>query len=94
MTSSSRSTSSPPTASATAAAAGSLSTWQEPDALVCEVRDAGTISWPLVGRERPLPERIGGRGVWIVNQLCDLVQIRGLAEENVVRVRMGFKSRG
>jgi anti-sigma regulatory factor (Ser/Thr protein kinase) len=68
---------------------GTLFTWREPDALVCEVRDAGTISWPLVGRERPLPERIGGRGVWIVNQLCDLVQIRGLPEGNVVRVRMG-----
>jgi anti-sigma regulatory factor (Ser/Thr protein kinase) len=69
---------------------GTLNIWRDPDALVCEVRDAGTISWPLVGRERPLPERLGGRGVWIVNQLCDLVQIRGLPEGNVVRVRMGL----
>ena len=69
---------------------GTLTIWRDPDALLCEVRDAGTISWPLVGRERPLPERLGGRGVWIVNQLCDLVQIRGLPEGNVVRVRMGL----
>ena len=69
---------------------GTLALWREPDAFLCEVRDAGTISWPLVGRERPLPERLNGRGVWIVNQLCDLVQIRGLPEGNVVRVRMGL----
>ncbi|HSO96309.1 MAG TPA: hypothetical protein VLV81_09740 [Acidimicrobiia bacterium] len=33
---------------------------------------------PLVGRERPGTEQLSGRGLWVANQLCDLVQIRTL----------------
>ena len=27
---------------------------------------------PLVGRRRPTPDQLGGRGMWLVNQLCEL----------------------
>jgi MEDS: MEthanogen/methylotroph, DcmR Sensory domain len=43
--------------------------------LVVEVGTAGCISDPLVGRELPA-DPAGGRGLWIVNQLCDLVETR------------------
>ena len=54
----------------------------------CEVRDAGRIENPMVGRERPPPERDGGRGLWMVNQLCDLVQLRSFPDGATVRVHM------
>jgi anti-sigma regulatory factor (Ser/Thr protein kinase) len=68
--------------------AGVVRAWTDGDALVCEVRDRGRIDRPLTGRERPRPERVGGRGLWMVNHLCDLVQIRSGPAENVIRVRM------
>jgi anti-sigma regulatory factor (Ser/Thr protein kinase) len=65
---------------------GLLRCWREADTLLCEVHDAGQIEAPLVGRSRPTPEARCGRGVWLVNQLCDLVQIRSAAAGTVVRV--------
>jgi anti-sigma regulatory factor (Ser/Thr protein kinase) len=64
---------------------GTLRTWREPDALVYEVRDAGHIEDLLVGRRAPRPSDEGGRGVWMANQLCDLVQVRSGATGTVVR---------
>jgi anti-sigma regulatory factor (Ser/Thr protein kinase) len=67
---------------------GVLRLWHEPGALICEVRDSGRIDDPLVGRRRPRTGQIGGYGLWLANQLCDLVQIRSLPEGNVVRLHM------
>ena len=66
--------------------AGVLRYWRERELLVCEVEDGGRIEDPLVGRVRPEPEAFGGRGVWLVNQLCDLVQVRSGIAGSVVRV--------
>ena len=68
--------------------AGTLRFWREADVLLCEVHDRGRFQSPLVGRTRPSPEAQSGRGVWLVNQLCDLVQIRSGPAGNVVRVHM------
>jgi len=65
---------------------GTLLLWREHDTLMCEVRDAGHIQGPLLGRARPRPEAQSGRGLWLVNQLCDLVQIRSAATGSAVRV--------
>jgi anti-sigma regulatory factor (Ser/Thr protein kinase) len=67
---------------------GTLRIWRDDAALVCEVRDAGRFEDPLAGRERPSVDRDGGRGLWMVNQLCDLVQLRTLASGAVVRVHV------
>jgi anti-sigma regulatory factor (Ser/Thr protein kinase) len=67
---------------------GTLAIWREADALVCEVRDRGFIEDPLVGRLPPPVEQHGGRGLWLVNHLCDLVQIRSAPGGTVVRVHM------
>jgi len=67
---------------------GTLRVWLEPGVLVCEVRDRGLICDPLVGRTPPPVDQYGGRGLWLVNQLCDLVQIRSSPDDTVVRVRM------
>lgn len=65
---------------------GTLRIWHERDAFVCEVRDRGFIRDPLVGRLAPPVDQHGGRGLWLVNQLCDLVQIRSAPSGTVVRV--------
>jgi anti-sigma regulatory factor (Ser/Thr protein kinase) len=67
---------------------GTLRVWREPGALACEVRDRGRIDQPLVGRERPAGTRPDGRGLWLANQLCDLVQIRCFPTGSVVRLHM------
>ena len=65
---------------------GVLRLWRDENRVVCEVADHGHIDLPLVGRQRPEPDRIGGRGLWMANQLCDLVQIRTTSDRNVVRL--------
>jgi anti-sigma regulatory factor (Ser/Thr protein kinase) len=67
---------------------GCLRAWVDHGNVVLEVRDAGLIGEPLVGRRRPTPGQEGGFGVWLVHQLCDLVQIRTFADGSVVRVHM------
>jgi anti-sigma regulatory factor (Ser/Thr protein kinase) len=68
---------------------GSLLVWMEGDTLLCEVRDGGCIADPLAGRTRPTPEQLAGRGLWLVNNLCDLVQIRSSPDAGTaVRVHM------
>jgi anti-sigma regulatory factor (Ser/Thr protein kinase) len=67
---------------------GVLRGWTDGDMAVCEVSDGGRIDRPLVGRERPDVTGAGGRGLWLANQLCDLVQIRTFPAGNVVRVHM------
>ncbi len=71
---------------------GSVELWSGGDSVVCEVRDSGRIFDPLVGRQRPTPTQPRGRGLWIVNQLCDLVQIRSEAEGTTVRIRMAVNA--
>lgn len=67
---------------------GLLRVWTEQGSLICEIRDRGRIDRPLLGRERPGLGQDGGLGVWLANQLCDLVQIRTFPEGSVVRLHM------
>lgn len=65
---------------------GVLRAWTEPDALVVEVSDRGVIEDPLVGRDLLDELSEDGRGIWMANQLCDLVQVRSGAAGTVVRL--------
>lgn len=67
---------------------GTLRLWREGESLVSEVEDGGRIEEPLVGRLRPGIAQEGGRGLWIANQLCDLVQIRSGARGTTVRLHV------
>ena len=86
------STSWPPTRCDTAAATVSCARWEEDGTFLFEVRDGGRIDDPLAGRERPSDVRGGGRGLWLVNHLCDLVQVRSSQAGNVVRLHMSLGS--
>jgi anti-sigma regulatory factor (Ser/Thr protein kinase) len=67
---------------------GRVRMWRDGEALICEVRDSGSISEPLAGRLPPPPEQGGGYGLWLVTQVCDLVQLRTFATGSVVRMHM------
>ena len=66
--------------------AGALMLWcDDRGAVVSEVRDHGHITDPLVGRYPPGPN-LEVNGLWLVNQLCDLVQIRSGPDGTCVRL--------
>jgi anti-sigma regulatory factor (Ser/Thr protein kinase) len=65
---------------------GSLRIWEEPGVLLCELHDSGRIADPLVGRRAPGAGGENGRGLWIANQLCDLVQVRSTDAGSTVRL--------
>lgn len=67
---------------------GTVRVWTEPGEFLGEVSDDGRFESPLVGRTRPTPVQLYGRGLWLVNQVCDLVQIRSSDRGSVVRVHM------
>jgi anti-sigma regulatory factor (Ser/Thr protein kinase) len=64
---------------------GQMRIWSEDRSIVADVSDAGVITEQLVGRIRPELDRSDGRGLWIANHFCDLVQIRSSAAGTTVR---------
>ncbi|HMI82092.1 MAG TPA: sensor histidine kinase [Solirubrobacterales bacterium] len=72
---------------------GTLRLWRENGDLLAEVEDRGRIEEPLVGRLRPGIAQEGGRGLWLANRLCDLVQIRSGAAGTVVRLHVSTGER-
>ena len=67
---------------------GELRLWSTAAGVLCEVRDCGHIADPLVGRRPPRPERRDGRGLWVVGQLSEDVEICSSPGRTVVRARV------
>jgi anti-sigma regulatory factor (Ser/Thr protein kinase) len=67
---------------------GRLRLWRDNGSLICELTDHGHLNDPLAGRERPAGDGVDGYGLWMANQLCDLVQLRALSPGTVVRLHM------
>ena len=67
---------------------GSLRAWFDAGCAVCEIRDGGFIAQPLAGREPPRAGNAGGYGLWLANQVCDLVQVRSSPEGTAVRLHV------
>jgi anti-sigma regulatory factor (Ser/Thr protein kinase) len=65
---------------------GTVAMWLERGAAVVQFTDRGTVRDPLTGRLCPPLDAVGGRGLYLVNQLCDLVQVRSSERGTTVRV--------
>ncbi|GAA3135287.1 anti-sigma regulatory factor (Ser/Thr protein kinase) [Kribbella aluminosa] len=65
---------------------GTLAVWIADGALICDITDHGRIDALLVGRVLPPLDGLGGRGVWLANQLCDLAQLRSGDDWTQVRL--------
>ena len=67
---------------------GSLKIWYDTEEIVCQIQDEGTITDPLAGRRQPSLEAMGGHGLWIVNQVCDEVEMRSDETGTTIRLHM------
>ena len=67
---------------------GTVHIWDADGELLCQVHDGGHISDPLAGRRRPVPDAGRGHGLWVVNQLCDLVELRTGGTGTTIRLHM------
>jgi anti-sigma regulatory factor (Ser/Thr protein kinase) len=72
--------------------AGTLTIWRQPGEVVCEIQDEGTIADPLAGQRRPGPDATGGHGLWLVHQVCDLVELRSDLNGTTIRMHMGIQT--
>ncbi|HEY6478859.1 MAG TPA: sensor histidine kinase [Streptosporangiaceae bacterium] len=69
-------------------APGTLDVWRAGDEIICQVTDTGEISDPLVGRRRPAADSFRHGGLWVVNQVCDLVELRSGPDGTTVRMHV------
>jgi anti-sigma regulatory factor (Ser/Thr protein kinase) len=68
---------------------GTLTTWVTDDEIICQVQDRGQITDPQAGMAQPAPDAPGGgRGLWVVFQVCDHVEISTGQAGTTVRVHM------
>jgi anti-sigma regulatory factor (Ser/Thr protein kinase) len=72
---------------------GTLTIWQDAGEIICEIHDEGVITDPLVGRRRPPPDALGGHGLWLVHQVCDLVELRSDSTGTTIRMHMSIPVR-
>jgi anti-sigma regulatory factor (Ser/Thr protein kinase) len=64
---------------------GILQVWLTGGCLTSEIRDRGVLdSRPTATDQRPPPDQTSGRGLWLVHQLCDLVQTRSSPSEGTL----------
>jgi anti-sigma regulatory factor (Ser/Thr protein kinase) len=68
---------------------GLLSIWVEDRYVVCQIADGGHIQDPLAGRVPPSHTDVaGGRGLLLVNQLCDLVRVHTRPGATTIRIHV------
>jgi anti-sigma regulatory factor (Ser/Thr protein kinase) len=69
-------------------AGGTLWIWTADNELICQVEDSGYVADPLAGRRQPTAEADGGHGLWLVHQVCDLVELRSEPGQTLIRLHL------
>jgi anti-sigma regulatory factor (Ser/Thr protein kinase) len=67
---------------------GATRVWVENRHVVCEITDSGHITDPLAGRYAPPLTSEAGRGLLVINYLCDLVRIYSIPGHTTIRMYM------
>ena len=73
---------------------GSLKIWYDTREIVCQVHDEGVITDPLAGRREPSLDALGGHGLWIVNHVCDQVEIQSGETGTTILLHMNLPQAG
>ena len=60
--------------------------WRADGRVVSEVATTTRVDDPYAGRRRPPTDALDGRGLWLINQLCDLVELR--CDDDGMRLRL------
>ncbi len=68
---------------------GVLQVWHDEAEILCQVHDQGWIANPLAGRVKRPPDG-RGHGLFLVNQVCDLVEMRTGQGSTTVRMHMSL----
>jgi anti-sigma regulatory factor (Ser/Thr protein kinase) len=74
-------------------AGGTIRVWHTATELICQLDDTGYIADPLAGRRPPDHNHPGGQGLWLVNQVCDLVELRSGPAGTTIRLHMTTPAR-
>jgi anti-sigma regulatory factor (Ser/Thr protein kinase) len=69
------------------AGGGELHIWHTGEEILCQFHDTGRITDPMAGRIRHGPDD-RGHGLWLVNQVCDLVELRSGEDGTTVLIHM------
>ncbi len=69
---------------------GSLKIWYNAKEIICQVHDEGVITDPLAGHRQPSLDAQGGHGLWIVNQVCDQVELQSDETGTTIRLHMNL----
>jgi anti-sigma regulatory factor (Ser/Thr protein kinase) len=62
--------------------------WSDDGTVVSEVNSVASLSDNLAGRRRPPLDATDGRGLWLINQVCDLVELRSGEDGTTVRMHV------
>ena len=68
---------------------GTVHIWHTEQEILCQIQDQGWITDPLAGRIRQPPDE-RGHGLWVVNQVCDLVEMRTGQAGTTTRMHMSI----
>jgi hypothetical protein len=66
--------------------------WTSGHEVVCQLHDGGRITDPMAGRKRPPPDA-PGQGLWVVNHVCDLVEMRSGPAGTTTRLHIRLPGR-
>ncbi|HEV2374443.1 MAG TPA: sensor histidine kinase [Streptosporangiaceae bacterium] len=69
-------------------AAGTCRFWHTAASVTCDITDTGRITDPLAGRRPPPGHAAHGLGLWVINQVCDLTELRSGDWGTTVRMHM------
>ncbi len=67
---------------------GTVRLWSDGDEVVSEVATHSSVTDLLAGRRRPDWNAGDGRGLWLINQICDLVELRSNEQSTVLRMHL------
>jgi anti-sigma regulatory factor (Ser/Thr protein kinase) len=70
---------------------GTVQVWRTSEEIICQVADTGQITDPLARYQARSDELQGGNGLWVVNQVCDLVQARNGQAGTTTRLHMRLR---
>jgi anti-sigma regulatory factor (Ser/Thr protein kinase) len=73
-----------------ARSAGTFQIWHDEQEILCQAHDQGWITDPLAGRVRRGPDS-RGHGLYLVNQVCDLVELRTGQAGTTIRMHMRLR---
>jgi anti-sigma regulatory factor (Ser/Thr protein kinase) len=71
-------------------AGGTIQVWHDEEEILCQAHDQGWIADPLAGRVRRGPDS-RGHGLFLVNHVCDLVEMRTGQAGTTVRMHMRLR---